>query len=339
MGDYAPTEAMPQAAMASPLDSFFPPEKERVDAPEPAEPKHEFEVEDRRHTDWPRRRAIVIDSLLLGGTFRLLEGAFKGYIGAAVFTLALGLTYFFVAEATTGRTIGKRLTGLRVVMRDGRPAPANAVAGRTVLRLLDFMPGAWIVGGLTMLLTGGRRQRLGDLATGTIVRRDDRPLPKPPHSPLLGVYPILWIGMALLIMWQLNLGGFHAQVEGRVSSNPYMQKVDETCQRRVDREVQASAAGQESAIAGLRVAQLGYLDSLTGAPASARHDVGIVKHEVRGFLRQFGRAQSRAVDTSNPKEYARLLAGLMRRVDRMGKRLRQVGLPHCAAGMRLSSRH
>jgi uncharacterized RDD family membrane protein YckC len=338
MGDYAPTDAMPEAQMASPLDSFFPPEKERVDAPEPEEPKHEFEVEDRRHTDWPRRRAIVIDNILLGVVFYVLNGAFRGYLGAAVLTLALGLTYFFVAEATTGQTLGKRMMGLRVVMRDGRPATANAVGGRTVLRLIDVLPGAWIFGGLSMLLTGGRRQRLGDLATGTIVRRDDRTMPKPPHSPLLAVYPILWIGMALALMWQLNLGGMHARVEGRVSSNPYMHKVDETCQRRVDRQA-SLPDGAETAASQLEVAELGYLDSLTGAPPAAHHDVRVVKGEVRDFLRQLGRAQSKAAETSNPKVFARLRANLMLRVDRMGKRLRKVGLPHCAAGMRLRPRH
>jgi hypothetical protein len=123
-----------------------------------------------------------------------------------------------------------------------------------------------------------------------------------------------------------------------VSSNAYMQRVDETCQRRVDREA-SLPDGAESAASQLEVAELGYLDSLTAAPPSARHDVRIVKHEVRDFLRQLGRAQSKAVETSDPKVFARLRANLMLRVDTMGKRLRTLGLPHCAAGMRLRPRH
>ena len=184
-----------------------------------------------------------------------------------------------------------------------------------------------------MLLTGGRRQRLGDLATGTIVRRDDRPMPRAPHSPLLGVYPMLWIGVAVLAMWVFNVGTIHAHVEGRVSSNPYMRNVDELCQRRVDREAALGGGASEERVAALRTAQLGALDSLSDPPPGARHDVKVVQHEVRGFLHQLGRARSRASDTSDPKAVARLRAGLMRRVDAMGKRLKKLGLPHCAAGM------
>ena len=98
---------------------MFPPEKQRVDGQDQIRPKHEFELEDRRHLDWPRRRAVAIDSIMLGVLFFLLNGAVRGYLGAGLFTVALALTYFFVAEATTGQTLGKRLMGLRVVMRDG----------------------------------------------------------------------------------------------------------------------------------------------------------------------------------------------------------------------------
>lgn len=328
---------MTEGAVWSPIDNFFPPEKQRVDAPAPSDPKHEFEVEDRRHTDWPRRRAIAVDTLLLAVVFYLLNGAMKGYIGAGLFTAALALTYFFICEATTGQTVGKRLMGLRVVMRDGRPAPANAVAGRTVLRLIDGLPALWIFGGLCMLLTGGRRQRLGDLATGTIVRRNDRSMARPPHSALLGIYPILWVGMALLIMWHFNLGSFHAPVEGRVSSNPYMRNVDGICQHRVDREAMLGSAATADQVVALRTAELGALDSLANPPASARHDVKVMQHAVRGFLHELGRDTSAATDASTSKELAAIKARLMRRTDRMAKQLKQLGLPHCAAGMTLKS--
>jgi uncharacterized RDD family membrane protein YckC len=331
MSQFAPDAEAPPVAL-SPLDALFGPEKERLDAPPPEDPRHEFEVEDRRHTDWPRRRAIVIDSLLLLGLFLLLDEAIHGYIGAGVFTLALALTYFFVAEATTGRTLGKRLMGLRVVMRDGRPAPANAVAARTVLRLIDALPGAWMLGGLTMLLTGGRRQRLGDLAAGTVVRRDDRPMPRAPHSPLVGVYPMLWIGMALVVMWQVNLFQPHAEVHGRLTSDPYMRQVDEICQRRVDAEARLGLSETGDQAEALWTAELGAIDSMPPAPPSAGHDMKVVKRTTRGFLRSLGRATSRAAETTKPRELAALKAGLMRKLRAMGKRFRKLGLPHCAAG-------
>jgi uncharacterized RDD family membrane protein YckC len=340
MSDYAPADGTDagindgalQAALPSPLDPVFPPEKKRVDEPPPGRPKHEFEVEDRRHTDWPRRRALVIDNLILFAVFWVLNQALRGYFLAGGFTLAIALTYFFVAEATTGQTVGKRMMRLRVVMRDGRPAQPNAVAGRTVLRLIDVLPSIWLIGGLVMLLTGGRRQRLGDLATGTIVRRDDRPMPRPPHSPLVGVYPMLWIGMALAVMWQVNLFTPHAHVEGRLTSNPYMRKVDGICQRRVDQHVLLGVDETPDQAGAVLAAELGALDSMPPPPPSARRDMAAVRRATRGFLHALGKASSRAVETSDPRGRAALMAGLMKRFARLGKQFKKLGLPHCAAG-------
>jgi uncharacterized RDD family membrane protein YckC len=340
MSDYPPADGTDagindgalQAALPSPLDPVFPPEKKRVDEPPPGRPKHEFEVEDRRHTDWPRRRALVIDNLIVFAVFWVLNQALRGYFLAGGFTLAIALTYFFVAEATTGQTVGKRMMRLRVVMRDGRPAQPNAVAGRTVLRLIDVLPSIWLIGGLVMLLTGGRRQRLGDLATGTIVRRDDRPMSRPPHSPLVGVYPMLWIGMALAVMWQVNLFTPHAHVEGRLTSNSYMRKVDAICQRRVDAQAIQGVDETSEHAAGVWTAELGAIDSMPPPPPSARRDMAVVRRTTRGFLHALGEASSRAVDASDPRAVARLRASLIGRLERMGRRFKKLGLPHCAAG-------
>ena len=59
---------------------------------------------------------------------------------------------------------------LRVVRADGRPAGMREIAVRTVLRVVDGI-GLYIVGLIVMLATGQRRQRLGDMAAGTIDRR------------------------------------------------------------------------------------------------------------------------------------------------------------------------
>jgi hypothetical protein len=84
--------------------------------------------------------------------------------------LALVLSYYFVLEAVSGQTVGKRLLGLRV-SRAGERASVGAVAGRTVLRLVDWLPFLYLVGFVTMLATGARRQRVGDLAAQTSVVR------------------------------------------------------------------------------------------------------------------------------------------------------------------------
>jgi uncharacterized RDD family membrane protein YckC len=82
--------------------------------------------------------------------------------------LGWALYYYFALESGAGQTVGKRLMKLRVVCADGRPAGMREIAVRTVLRVIDGI-GVYIVGLIVMLVTGQRRQRIGDLAAGTIV--------------------------------------------------------------------------------------------------------------------------------------------------------------------------
>src|SRR5262249_60607544 len=63
------------------------------------------------------------------------------------------------------------LLGRRVVRPGGSRASAAAVAGRTLLRLIDWLPALYLTGFITVLATGPRRQRLGDLAARTGVAR------------------------------------------------------------------------------------------------------------------------------------------------------------------------
>ena len=99
-----------------------------------------------------------------GGASVNLEGA-----GALLF-FALTLLYYGVTEAMTGQTLGKRLLGVRVARAsDGSKPGAGAIAGRTVLRIVDALPFAYLLGLIVVLATGQRRQRIGDLAAGTTV--------------------------------------------------------------------------------------------------------------------------------------------------------------------------
>ena len=82
--------------------------------------------------------------------------------------LGWALYYHFAMESGDGQTVGKKLMKLRVVLADGRPAGMREIAVRTVLRVVDGI-GFYIVGLIVMLATGQRRQRLGDLAAGTMV--------------------------------------------------------------------------------------------------------------------------------------------------------------------------
>src|SRR6266567_7493718 len=88
----------------------------------------------------------------------------------AVLYLALLPLYYFALETSIGQTVGKRLLGLRVLRADGGRPSGWAIAGRTLLRLVDGLPVLYLAGFITMLATGrARRQRLGDLAAGTAV--------------------------------------------------------------------------------------------------------------------------------------------------------------------------
>jgi uncharacterized RDD family membrane protein YckC len=76
----------------------------------------------------------------------------------------------------SGRTPGKALNGLRVVRESGAPVTFGTSAVRNVLRVIDILPGTYLVGMISILVTR-RNQRLGDLAAGTLVVRERRVLP------------------------------------------------------------------------------------------------------------------------------------------------------------------
>jgi hypothetical protein len=67
----------------------------------------------------------------------------------------------------SGRTPGKRWTGLRVVRLDGGPVTFTTSAVRNLLRLVDGLLGYAV--GVVAILVSVRNQRLGDLAAGTLV--------------------------------------------------------------------------------------------------------------------------------------------------------------------------
>ena len=68
-----------------------------------------------------------------------------------------------------GRSPGKMVFGMRVVMRDGTTPTAGAYAMRWILLLVDFWF-SWI--GIAFILLNKNNQRLGDLAAGTVVIKE-----------------------------------------------------------------------------------------------------------------------------------------------------------------------
>lgn len=87
--------------------------------------------------------------------------------------------YFTLFETFwNGQTPGKRLLKIRVIQQSGRQLTFFESLTRNLIRVIDSLPGFYLVGVISMLCTR-RNQRLGDLAASTIViheRPTDEPL-------------------------------------------------------------------------------------------------------------------------------------------------------------------
>jgi uncharacterized RDD family membrane protein YckC len=108
-----------------------------------------------------------------------LSGDRPGALAAVI--IGWALYYFFALESGEGQTLGKKLMKIRVVRADGRPAGMGEIAVRTILRVIDN----YLIGLIVMLATGERRQRIGDLAAGTIVVDASAPAVVMPPAPAL----------------------------------------------------------------------------------------------------------------------------------------------------------
>src|SRR2546429_2318812 len=79
--------------------------------------------------------------------------------------------YFLLFKALNhGRTPGKRLMGIRVVMDTGHPITFAAAAVRNLIRIVDSLPFGLV--GLAFVLFHPQNRRLGDIVAGTVVARD-----------------------------------------------------------------------------------------------------------------------------------------------------------------------
>jgi uncharacterized RDD family membrane protein YckC len=169
-------------------------------------------VGDLKKLDGKRVLARIVDGLIIAVPAAVFA-AVQDDAAFLVFT-ALGLIYFFVCEAALSQTPGKMVMGLRVMMRDGSAPTVNAVSARTVLRLIDDN----LLGLIVMVLSGKRRQRIGDLLAGTTVGPAVGPVPRPASSPLLAIYPASWIIGALIYITVPLLAGPEAEYREHAQS-------------------------------------------------------------------------------------------------------------------------
>ncbi|HEY2784315.1 MAG TPA: RDD family protein, partial [Fimbriiglobus sp.] len=111
--------------------------------------------------------------LALLGKDKLVEDAsptLLSVVVAVLYCLWLGYGIYFELRRN-GRTPGKRIAGIRAIQFGGSPLDFRAAAVRNLLAVADFLPAFHILGAILILLTPNR-QRLGDLAAGTIVVRE-----------------------------------------------------------------------------------------------------------------------------------------------------------------------
>lgn len=94
-----------------------------------------------------------------------------GMTGGGLVFWGLGFLLLVVLQGITGWTIGKLLTGIRVVRADGRPPGIGKALVRWLLWVVDGQPcGLPLVGFITGLTTTGHR-RVGDMVAKTFVVR------------------------------------------------------------------------------------------------------------------------------------------------------------------------
>jgi uncharacterized RDD family membrane protein YckC len=89
-----------------------------------------------------------------------------------IITFAIQYGYFIFFEILwNGQTPGKRAVRLRVVRTNGLPLSAGEALIRNIVRIVDSLPMAYGVG-LVVMFIDSQSRRLGDLAAGTLVIRE-----------------------------------------------------------------------------------------------------------------------------------------------------------------------
>jgi len=82
--------------------------------------------------------------------------------------LAVMVLYFILLEGIFGATIGKKLTGIKVVQANGQKPNMKQAIIRNILRIVDALPVLNILG-VALIATSPEKARFGDRVAGTRV--------------------------------------------------------------------------------------------------------------------------------------------------------------------------
>jgi len=120
---------------------------------------------------------LVVIAVALGATVSLVDGIESrasrlawALVVIAAFVITTG--YYILSEMLLrGQTWGKRSMKLRVIRDDATPITASESVVRNLIRIVDFLPVFYGLGGI-ICLVHPRHKRLGDLAAGTVVVKE-----------------------------------------------------------------------------------------------------------------------------------------------------------------------
>lgn len=135
--------------------------------------------------------ALIIDAIIFGILFRIFMKIFpntpgticnsnprivigsQGLCGfsAQLYFLAV-FAYYVLLEWKFGGTLGKMITGMRVVKATGESLDLKASLIRNVMRIVDFLPFFYLVGAIS-IWNSKTKQRIGDrLAKTAVVQKN-----------------------------------------------------------------------------------------------------------------------------------------------------------------------
>lgn len=120
---------------------------------------------------------LIVTGACLFSMFATVAGGFALAL-LSIFIFLVQWWYSALCEWWLGgQTIGKKMVGLRTLQERGIRITFLQAVIRNLVRIVDLLPGLYLVGGVSALLDRHGR-RLGDLAAGTIVVRERRaPMP------------------------------------------------------------------------------------------------------------------------------------------------------------------
>ncbi|WIM93221.1 RDD family protein [Actinoplanes oblitus] len=112
----------------------------------------------------------------------LVDDALVGAVMTMVIVVVLLAFPTFVETKTNGRSVGKMAMGLRVIREDGGPIRVRHAFTRALIGLTVEWPGLLLpfltwAGSLITMIASDKGRRLGDLAAGTLVVHERRPVP------------------------------------------------------------------------------------------------------------------------------------------------------------------